>query len=192
MKIYILRHEDRTIDCSFFGPLTKKGLINSGKLIDKLEKLNIDEIYCSPFIRTMQTIYPFVEKKKLKIKLEYGLIEIKHQDIVPPKSQNVELPLYMAENFNYDKSYLTLIPTNDIKYPETDSDLEIRTKKFLKFIINKFNKTDKTILLVTHQGICKNILKIISKANNKIYNNEIDFGSLSLIFDDVNWIYEKV
>lgn len=64
MKIYILRHEDRTIDCSFFGPLTKKGLINSGKLIDKLEKLNIDEIYCSPFIRTMQTIYPFVEKKK--------------------------------------------------------------------------------------------------------------------------------
>ena len=32
MKLYILRHEDRTIDASFFGPLTKEGIINSNKL----------------------------------------------------------------------------------------------------------------------------------------------------------------
>ena len=28
MKIYILRHEERTIDASFFGPLTKNGILN--------------------------------------------------------------------------------------------------------------------------------------------------------------------
>ena len=38
MKLYILRHEDRTQDCSFFSPLTKEGLNNSIKLIDILKK----------------------------------------------------------------------------------------------------------------------------------------------------------
>ena len=33
MKIYILRHEERTIDASFFGPLTKNGILNSINLI---------------------------------------------------------------------------------------------------------------------------------------------------------------
>ena len=33
MKIYILRHEDRTMDCTFFSPLTQKGLENAIDLI---------------------------------------------------------------------------------------------------------------------------------------------------------------
>ena len=38
MRLYILRHEDRTMDASFFSPLTKEGLDNSVKLIDILNK----------------------------------------------------------------------------------------------------------------------------------------------------------
>ena len=37
MKIYILRHEDRTQDCTFFSPLTELGLHNSKKLVDVLK-----------------------------------------------------------------------------------------------------------------------------------------------------------
>ena len=59
MKIYILRHEDRTMDLTFFSPLTKKGLEKSLKISDELEKLNINSIYSSPYIRTLQTIYPY-------------------------------------------------------------------------------------------------------------------------------------
>ena len=58
MKIYILRHEDRTMDLTFFSPLTKNGLEKSVKLIDHLEKERINVIYSSPYIRTLQTIYP--------------------------------------------------------------------------------------------------------------------------------------
>ena len=50
MKIYILRHEDRTQDCSFFSPLTETGLNNSVKLIDYLKKENVTKIYCSLLI----------------------------------------------------------------------------------------------------------------------------------------------
>lgn len=196
MKIYILRHEDRTIDCSFFGPLTKKGLINAQTIVDKIEKLNITDVYASPFIRTLQTIYPFIKKSKLKIKLEYGLTEIKNEDIVPKKSHNVELPVYIAENFNYDPEYKTFIDTNNIRYMENDFSLETRVKKVLKQIINDNYKTDKNILLVTHQGICKNVLKIIKKFGiikpNLADIDNYNIGVLSLIFDEGNWTFKKI
>ena len=32
MKLYILRHEERINDATFFSPLTEKGLINSNNL----------------------------------------------------------------------------------------------------------------------------------------------------------------
>ena len=41
MKIYILRHEHRTNDCSFFSPLTELGLDNANKLVPILDKLDI-------------------------------------------------------------------------------------------------------------------------------------------------------
>ena len=39
MKIYILRHEHRTEDCSFFSPLIEKGLYNAKKLVPYLKDL---------------------------------------------------------------------------------------------------------------------------------------------------------
>ena len=194
MKIYILRHEDRTIDCTFFSPLTKKGLDNSLILVNYLKKINIDDIYCSPFIRTLQTINPYIKETNKKLKIEYGLIEIKKEHIIPEYSHNVELPQYLASIFNYDPTYDTLIDTNEIKFPESELHLEMRVKKFLKYIINTYYKTNKNILLVTHQGICTIILKIINKFTSNCVNKNIvykyELGKLSLIFDTDNWIFK--
>ena len=63
MRLYILRHEDRPEDCSFFTPLSEQGLINSNKLTTILEKCKINYIISSPFIRTLQTIVPYAKKK---------------------------------------------------------------------------------------------------------------------------------
>ena len=75
MKLYILRHEDRTQDCSFFSPLTLVGLNNSKKLAEHLKKENINLIFSSPFIRTLQTVQPYVKETKISINLEYSLSE---------------------------------------------------------------------------------------------------------------------
>ena len=99
MKIYILRHEDRTQDATFFSPLTKLGLENSTQLIDVLEKINIKSIYSSPFIRTLQTIFPYAKKNNILINVEYSLSEIHHQDIIPKKAIGIELPYYLYECF---------------------------------------------------------------------------------------------
>jgi 2,3-bisphosphoglycerate-dependent phosphoglycerate mutase len=86
MKIYILRHEDRTMDGTFFSPLTQDGLDNAVKLIELLNKYNIDCIYSSPFIRTLQTVYPYAKSKGLKINADHSLSEIQHPHIIPVKS----------------------------------------------------------------------------------------------------------
>ena len=194
MKIYILRHEERTIDASFFGPLTKNGILNSINLIPILEKLNINKIYCSPYIRTLQTISPYSKKKKIKLNLEYGLVEIQHPDIIAPKAFKVELPDYLEDEFNKNINYKTIIKTSDLQYPEDEKLLERRTKNVLKKIIEVNYKTNDNILLVTHQGLCKNILKIVNNSFviDTEYINEYKTGTISLIFDTNKWIYKKI
>lgn len=204
MKIYLLRHEDRTQDATFFSPLTKQGLENSVKLIKDLEKSNINIVYSSPFIRTLQTIYPYVKKNKFKINLEYGLSEVQHQNIIPKNSYAVRLPNYVAESFNYNEKYRSLHNPEDHKYPEKEKDIQSRVRKTLQKIIEKHYQTNDNVILVTHQGVSNSILKIINKKSfhkgtdkvvlpqkNK-YGYNYPKGALSLIFSKCKWYFKPI
>ena len=132
MKIFILRHEDRTQDASFFAPLTKNGLENSKKLIEKINELHITHIYSSPYIRTLQTIYPYVKSKEMKVKLEYSLSEINDPDLISKNAYGTCLPEYIAQSFLYDENYKSSIQPEQLKYPEIEEDIMTRIKTFLK------------------------------------------------------------
>ena len=197
MKLYILRHEDRTQDATFFSPLTKQGLENSIKLIDILEKQEINNIYSSPYIRTLQTIYPYSKKNNFKIKLEYGLCEINHQDIIPKNSYNVRLPEYIAEKFNYELEYNEKIAPEEISYPEDEKKVCKRIKNILKYIMLKHNNSDNdNIILVTHQIVCNLILKIVKKSGVlQLKNKELKTypkGGLTKVFDHTSWVCKPI
>lgn len=198
MKIYILRHEDRTQDCSFFAPLTKTGLENSINLVPVLNKKNINMVICSPFIRTLQTIFPFVKESKNKVKIEYGLSEFHNQDIIPKKAVGISLPEYLAESFEYDSTYKTVIKPTEIVYPESEKDMKKRCKRVLKDVISTYFETDYNIIIVTHQSLCRAFLQIVnqksSSLKDKIDENEINnykTGKVCKIFDN-GWTYEPV
>lgn len=199
MKIFILRHEDRTQDATFFSPLTETGIKNSEKLIHDLEKIDINCIYSSPFVRTLQTVYPYSKKQRIPIKLEYSLSEIQHQDIIPKNSYQVRLPEYMADIFNADKEYNTTFNPEDHKYPEKTEDVEKRVKLFLKNLIqNNYKNPNKNILLVTHQEPCISILKIINHSRkdkkpvpDKLLE-EYPKGKLSQVFEGNNWCFKPI
>jgi len=180
MKLYILRHEDRTQDCSFFSPLTKEGLDKSIKLISILKNENINVIYSSPYIRTLQTIYPYSIKNNIKVNLEYGLCEIQHNDIIAKKSTGLYIPEYIAESFNYNSKYKSIIKPTDIKYPETTNDINDRVKHILKNILTQHMDSDDNILLVTHQSLCTSMAKI----HDKKYNIDYHKGLLCKIYDN--------
>ncbi len=195
MRLYILRHEDRTMDASFFSPLTKDGLDNSVKLIEILNKEKIDMIFSSPFIRTLQTIYPYSKSKKYKINVEHALAEIQHPHIIPCKSYTITLPQYIAEQFNCDEGYKSTLDPNNHMYPEDEKNVCNRSKAFVTKIIKDFINTEYNIILVTHQIVCNCILKKITK-NMKNINITSTYnymrGSLTLIFDKDDWAFEPI
>ena len=193
MKIYILRHEDRTDDCSFFAPLTKMGLEKSNKLVDIIKTCKINKIFSSPFIRTLQTIDPFVRESKLQVNIEYGLEEINHEDIIPKKAAGISLPEYLAEIFNYNPDYKTHIKPVDIIFPERTDHVKKRVKRFLRNILTKNFPGEDNILLVTHQGVCTTILEIVKKAQPEldISMEEYGKGKLSLVYDN-DWTFNMI
>lgn len=195
MKIYILRHEERTLDATMFSPLTKKGLSNAVNLSKILKEHNINLIYSSPYIRTLQTIYPFAKHINKKINIDYSLQEIQHPHIIPQKSYKVNLPIYIAESFNYNNKYKSIIEPENNKYPEDEKDVLTRTKKFLKKLMNENVKTKNNIVLVTHQAVCNSFLKVASK---NMKNTKIEFidkypkGGLTEIWDSDEWVLNKI
>jgi len=197
MIIYIIRHEDRTQDATMFSPLTKLGIDNSYKLAELLNNLNIGIIYSSPYIRTLQTIYPFSEKNQIKVNIDYGLSEIQHPDLIPANSYQVTLPIYLAEKFNFNENYISTINPIDYEFPEKGSDLDKRIKRFLKKIFNNHMNTNDIIIISTHQGICNSILKIIEKTGTtdlKNINSKYKYpkGKITKIFDKDKWTFKPI
>lgn len=196
MKIYIIRHEDRTMDLTFFSPLTKTGLDNSVKLIKDLEKEKIDTVYSSPYIRTLQTIYPYCKKYGLNPKLDYSVAELYQEENIPRKSYTITLPKYLEESFNNDGEYSSLILPENIEFPENSKSFSARIKNFLKNIIRYNYESNKNILISTHQGVIDYIHRLISKKNQNInYTNgdtKYPKGGLTKIFENNNWTFKKI
>ena len=189
MKLYILRHEDRTQDATFFAPLTKTGLDNALKLIAKCDELHINQIYSSPYIRTLQTIYPYAKAKGVNVKLDYSISEINDANIIPKNSHGIILPEYLAKAFLYDESYKSTTQPEELKYPETFKEVNLRAKNFLKNLITNHHKTDDRVLIVTHQIVCDAILSVVDR---KLSIECYPVGKITQVFEDDHWLFKPI
>jgi broad specificity phosphatase PhoE len=155
---------------SFYSELTEKGILGSLELPQKIKKLGIgkgfnkiDIIYCSPFIRTLQTAYPMCKILKKKVNLEYGLYEYLHN------------PFFLLQNWFYEKSdikdrdlleiidnnYKSIVGYTDFIILEDEECLERRVAKFFDRIRDLHK--DKTILIVSHKGVINKIKDLYIK-----------------------------
>ena len=177
MKIILLRHEERNLsDPRFFVNLTEKGKINSIKLINILNNFSINDIYCSPFERTIETILPYCLFSKKKINIENSLYEVPNNILfineIVYSTLNIRDINSEIINYNY-KSYMrkeefSFSDDNIIINYETNENIYLRCKNFIENIINDNYNKNKTILLVSHQRILTDIEKYIIE---KIYKN---------------------
>lgn len=69
--IYFIRHaqSDFSVKEDRIRPLTKKGKEDSIYLKGIFENINVDVIFSSPYLRTVQTMTPLSEMKKIEIEL---------------------------------------------------------------------------------------------------------------------------
>ena len=156
MKIYVLRHEELEDDVTFFSSLTENGLNNAKMLSNEIEKLDIDYIFCSPFLRTIQTIYPYSLKNNHLINIEYSLYEFIGESMFNWNNFKNEYQQHFKNNPKFkkciNKDYKSLINTDQLKYPESYSKLDsyIRTSNFIEYLLENYKYTNASILLVTH------------------------------------------
>jgi len=163
MKLILLRHEERGYDVGFYSELTYYGIYNSFLLEEKLKNYNIDVIYSSPFIRTLQTIYPYCDKYNKKVNAEYGLYEYQHNiyflltEWYYTVNDILDDDLRMIINNNYN----SIVNKDDFTILEDEINLERRIIKFFDYL-NVKHKND-TILLVSHKGVINKIKDLYIK-----------------------------
>ena len=183
MRIIILRHGLRGPIPTIMTSLTEDGIIQVNITAIQLKIHKIDEIYCSPFLRTVQTIYPYCEMTNKKIKIENGIYECTH-------SKHFNLDNFKCTPENYKKSHPELFDYIDPEYKSYLNLDEIicnenfyqtrdRVFKFIKHLIKIYKKTDKTILLVTHMAVCNLIKRYFD--NKTELNDHFDMADFEII-----------
>lgn len=194
MKIFILRHEKRLENNDFNINLTEEGFNNSELLVSRLKKINIDEIYCSPYKRVLQTIRPFVKSTNKKVFIENSLYEslMGATDINNIKDYRInnvyDENLREIIDFTYDSFllYEYLIMNEKWEY------LKYRTNMFFNNLIKKYKFTNKNILLVSHMTTLNSMIarepkdKYEQGCVAKVYDSNINDNEKSNCFEIIN------
>jgi broad specificity phosphatase PhoE len=182
MRVILLRHEKRGSDIGFFSNLTDEGIFDAMMLPKKLEKYNIDEIFVSPFTRTLETSFFISKLLNKKVNVEYALYEYLHNiyfSIVewyhtPNDLKNDNLKHII--NYNYK----SIIKKDDFTVLEDDKNLEKRIIPFFDYLLNNFN--NKTVLLISHQGVLNKIKDLYIKKTDS--DDYFEMGSFEIY--DIN------
>jgi 2,3-bisphosphoglycerate-dependent phosphoglycerate mutase len=68
-EVYFIRHaeSDVSIKNDMERPLTNDGKNKSIKIVEKFNKVNFDNIYSSPYKRTIQSIEPLAKRQNKEI-----------------------------------------------------------------------------------------------------------------------------
>jgi broad specificity phosphatase PhoE len=151
MKIYVLRHEKRYKDHTFFSELILEGKEDAIKLKETLKELNIDEIYCSPYIRIIQTIEPYLKELKKYINIEYSLYECLTTDKNCDNIKNVSNEIVYGNKY-YNNQYIPFLDSSKLKFGESYDDMKNRSMNFLINKIKNNKNCKKNILFVSHMS----------------------------------------
>ena len=134
--------------------LNETGLKQAKDLAEKLATEKIDVIYSSDLPRALETAKEINRFHKLKIRKTNLLREINLGDCNGLTSEE------MRENFPEWRKLKDAEPEKT-PYPngESHTDVQARIKEFLKQITNEKHKT---VLIVAHQGLNRNLIQILT------------------------------
>lgn len=164
MPVYILRHEQRNLqNPRFESPLTAQGMCNAVKLVDTLRSLQIDTIYASPFLRVIQTIYPYCKATQQKVCIEHSLYEsMDNRVFTTHNSSYTWCDLPPRYHHIIHRSYSSVC--TNVELYETFEDVCERVRPFVDELIQKCANTSRNVLLVAHLTTAKAIQHVIDKS----------------------------
>ena len=164
MPIYVLRHEERNIQNPLFeSQLTRHGQQRALTLVDTLQNKHFDFIYSSPFLRTVQTVYPYCEQTNKKLCIEHALYE------------SMDSPLFNEWNSSYTwchlpPKYHRVIQKNyksvcrHVPLYESFEQVCQRVQPFVSCLL-QHDAHKKNVLCVTHLTVANAIRNCLSEKN---------------------------
>lgn len=165
MKLYVVRHgqTDWNIQNLLQGStdvdLNETGISQANETSKQLLSIHFDAIYCSPLKRTIDTANIINTNRNFPIIRDNRLIEREFGDYEGLPGKSVDFKKY----WNYSEN------ASD-KNVEPIQVFFNRVKDFLEEIITKFGKTDKNILVVTHNGVNIAIDSIINGRPDNVFS----------------------
>ena len=147
LKLYTIRHGETIVNVkdlinsrNMIG-LNKKGKEQAKKASEKIAKLDIDLIICSPLRRTVQTCR-LVNKNKVKVKYDRRLMERNAKSMQFKKCSKIDFDMW------YDIE-------REVVYKDAEGFKALceRVGQVIQEIKVKYN--GKNILFVTHGDVCK-------------------------------------
>ena len=171
MKFIIIRHGERFDSTLYFTPLTTNCLKQADKLADILKACKIDIIYSSPFLRTLQTIYPYCIENNKKVNIEntfYECLNSNEFNYHNYRHSYKELQnAYPHLGSIIDENYNTKLFVSNISYVEDYKQVKNRVFPFIYNLCQEHKNNDTVILIVTHTTIVNTI--------RKFFDSDIDF-----------------
>ena len=187
MRIYFIRHEERDLtNPTYLTPLTTKGLENANsKIKDNLSQLGITTIFCSPFVRTLQTIDSFSQLSNLVIDIEYSLSETLTDPLFENNDQ-ISLDAYpeIKNSYSISSDYQSFLDVSNLKYPETEDAIYQRCYNFMNYLYNSNIYENDNILICSHQGIINGLLSFYG--SKRELNQEYSMGQISMVDEEKN------
>lgn len=124
--VWIARHANRldfvhpewfdTAPRRYDPPLSEDGFVQAEQLAQRLKGENIRHIFCSPFLRTVQTAHAVANALDLPLKLEWGLCEWLNPDWMSHEPETAPVEELIQDYPRIDPTYQSyLVP----QYPES-------------------------------------------------------------------------
>ena len=205
MKLIMIRHcecignlgkDPWSLDAVRIGtmdlPLTDKGKKQSKKLAKKLSKTKIDVIYSSDLVRAKETAEEIAKSHKLHVIYKKELRERNLGELTGLTVKEI-------------REKLKEIPGDpERKKPkggESRLEFKERVEKFFKWLVKKYGKENKTVVLVTHSGVIRVILMFLYKIPfnfenlkkvHQILNIDLSPGSFITFEIDRNFNFKKL
>ncbi len=163
-------------------PLSAAGFDQANSLAQQFSQVQIDRIYTSPFLRTIQTADPLARLLQLPIRLEWGLCEWLCQEWTagfPATTPVDELIRYYP---NIDDAYQSLVMPF---YPENVQELDAR----ITIIAGKMIRCNsKNILAIAHKGSVLGIAAALT-GNNLWRTYDLGCGDIiKLVNSEGRWL----
>ncbi len=171
MKIYILCNFNEIDVDDFSSSLDVEGLKRADDIIQNLLDLKIDKIYCSPYLKTIQTIYPFCSKSNKRINIESTFHDTMFNPIKTTVGAHISRRYtnHFGYSYFFDQiniHYKSKLFSSNISLKETETGVKNRIFPFLYNLCFRYKDKNKNILIVTHKNIKNFIMKFFDLTTN--------------------------